>query len=210
MHHNLIDHSEVIREGFTLNNNKEATNILREAAVPFVLSGHIHVQDISSNNEGTVPIYDIASSSLAVNPHQYGILKYSFHDESIEYNTQQIDMKQWALKEGLQDDQWLNFKSYSEDFFGEYALNMAFKELSKNKNYTEDQIQLMSDVMEILNIRYFSGIENENSKDLIHSEGYKLWLEAPDSFLKAYVMSIVEDLDTNDNHLVIQKHPDTP
>jgi 3',5'-cyclic AMP phosphodiesterase CpdA len=210
MHHNLIDHSKVIRNGFTLNNNEEAIDVFREVGIPFVFSGHIHVQDISSNKEGKEPIYDIASSSLAVNPHQYGILKYSFEANTFDYSTKQIGMEQWALHSGIKDERWVDFKKYSGDYFGKYAFNMASIELTKNMQYTEDQLQLMSDIMQTLNIRYFSGVENENKRDLIHSEGYKLWLDAPESFLKSYVLSIVQDLDMDDNLLHIKGHTEPP
>ena len=46
MHHNIMNHSEVVRKGFTLNNSQEALNLFESYGLDLVFSGHIHIQDI--------------------------------------------------------------------------------------------------------------------------------------------------------------------
>ena len=75
MHHNLLNHSDVIQEGFTVNDNKEVIDVFQNSKLDLVLSGHIHIQDIASYKKDTDTMYDIATGSLAVNPHQYGVLE---------------------------------------------------------------------------------------------------------------------------------------
>ncbi len=199
MHHNILDHSEVIRDGYTLNNSGQIRILLKEYQLNLVLSGHIHVQDISSDQKDN-PLYDIASGALSVYPHQYGILKYSDQEKSLDYSTKSVDMEAWAKNKQVKDKELLNFKSYSEEYFGKIAYNMAYKSLEKT-DYTKEQIKLMAETMKTLNLRYFSGTENLNSKDIIHSEGYKLWADYPDSFLKTYIASILVDKDMDDTRL---------
>lgn len=201
MHHNILDHSQVIREGFTLDNNEEALKVLKDNHLNLVLSGHIHIQDICSDNEDTNPTYDIASNSLAIYPHQYGILKYSSQDSSINYSTARVDIEGWAKDKGITDEKLNIFKKYSEDYFVMFAYDMVSKGFAEGSNYTEDEIKSMSETMRTLNLRYFAGIENLNSKDVADSEGFKLLLSSVKGFLKSYAMSIVSDKNMDDNTL---------
>jgi 3',5'-cyclic AMP phosphodiesterase CpdA len=204
MHHNILNHSDAIEKGFTLNNNKETLELFKKNRLNLVLSGHIHIQDISSYKNGADTQYDIATGSLTMNPHQYGILKYSFKNNSIDYDTSRVDVENWSKEKGIIDKNINHFRDYSEEYFGKFSYNMAYKQLSKEKGYSESEIRSMSKIMEILNKRYFAGTENLNSKDVMTKEGYKLWSDAPDGFLKSYMMSISKDNDTDDNYLHIQ------
>jgi 3',5'-cyclic AMP phosphodiesterase CpdA len=201
MHHNILDHSEVIREGFTLDNNEEVLKILKDNNLNLVLSGHIHIQDICSDNIDTASIYDIATNSLAIYPHQYGMVKYSSQDSSIDYSTTRVDVEGFAKDKGIVDEKLNNFKKYSEDYFGKFAYDMASKEFSKTSSYSEEEIKSMSETMRTLNLRYFAGTENLNSTDVVDSDGFKLWLSSQESFLKSYAMSIVSDKNMDDNSL---------
>ncbi len=204
MHHNIVDHSEVIRKGFTLNNNEEVLRVLKENNLKLVLSGHIHIQDICSDNTGTSSTYDIATNALAVYPHQYGIIKYTSLDKSIDYSTAKVDVEGWAKDNGITDENLNNFNKYSEDYFGQFAYDMVSKEFEKASNYSQKEIRLMAETMRTLNLRYFAGTEDLNSKDIVDSEGFKLWLNSPESFLKGYVQSIASDKNMDDNSLHIK------
>lgn len=182
MHHNIINHSEMIRKGFTLNNNEEALSLFQERHLNLVLSGHIHTQDISSYNNGSDTLYDIVTGSLAVNPHQYGVLTYSAKDQAMDYHTAKVDVEKWAKVNGIKVKHLNHFET----------------------NSSETDITSMSAVMEILNVRYFAGTENKKSQDVMKSAGYQLWSEAPDSFQKQYIMSMSSDNDIDDNQLHIK------
>jgi 3',5'-cyclic AMP phosphodiesterase CpdA len=205
MHHNLLNHSDVIQDGYTVNDNKEVIDAFQSSNLDLVLSGHIHIQDISSYKKDADKMYDIATGSLAVYPHQYGILKYSAENGTFRYSTSKLDLEGYSKEIGKADKNINNFSEYSRGFFGKLAYDMAYKQLIKEQKYSKDEINLMSETMRILNLRYFSGIENLNSKDVINSEGFKLWSDSHEGFLKKYIMSIVEDKDTDDNALEYNK-----
>jgi 3',5'-cyclic AMP phosphodiesterase CpdA len=204
MHHNILNHSDVIRSGFTLNDNEAAVQIFKENSLNLVFSGHIHVQDISSDRSSAVPLYDIANSSLAVNPHQYGVLKYSSKDGSFDYSTERVDVEGWAKRNGIKDENLLNFKAYAEDYFGGFAYARTLKKLAENTELTEDQKAAMVDTMRQLNVRYFAGLDNEASEDILQSEGYRLWKSLPEGFNSNYLDSMMSDHDTEDNSLHIE------
>ncbi|MHB8131215.1 MAG: metallophosphoesterase [Mobilitalea sp.] len=204
MHHNILNHSEVIREGYTLNNSDLAGMRFKGNQMNLVFSGHIHVQDISSDNTATGQLYDVASGALSVNPHQYGILKYSVKDGSFDYSTSKVDVETWAKNNKITDENLLNFTRYAEDYFGELAYNRTYNSLTEKTDYSEDQITMMAETMKLLNIRYFAGVEKLNSEDIINSEGYKLLTSSSDSFHQGYVLSITSDKDIDDNYLHIE------
>jgi 3',5'-cyclic AMP phosphodiesterase CpdA len=214
MHHNIVNHSAVIRYGFTLNNNTDLLDIFKKNNIDLVLSGHIHIQEISTSKDDAGTLYDIATNSLAVYPHQHGILKYSARNNSFDYSTSIVDVEGWAKETGVIDKNLNNFKTYSEDYFGKSSYNMAANTLKKQGGYSEKEIKLMSGTMRTLNLRYFAGTESLNSKDIANSEGFNLWSDYPDtesdSFLKTYFLSISRDRDVEDNnnlHVQIRKIP---
>ncbi len=204
MHHNLLDHSDVIQDGYTINDNNKAIDVFQSSNLDLILSGHIHIQDISSYKKAAEPMYDIATGSLAVFPHQYGMLKYSFQDTTFHYSTSKVDLEGFSKKLGVIDKNINNFSEYSREFFGDLAYTMANKQLIKENTYSRDEIKSMSETMKLLNLRYFAGTENLNVKDVVNSEGFKLWSDSSEKFLKKYIMSILEDKDTDDNNLQLQ------
>lgn len=203
MHHNIMDHSEVFRDGFTLDHQEETLKLLRDNTVPLVLSGHIHIQDIHVDRRKLAPFYEIVTGALSVHPHQYGILTYTSHDNSLHYQTNKIDVEAWADENNVTDENLKNFFSYSEDYFGNFAYHMAYDILIQDQTLSANEVHLMSEIMKLLNLRYFAGTENLNSEDLIHSKGYQLLNSYQDGFLKSYVDSITVDTDTEDNELKI-------
>ncbi len=113
MHHNLYNHSDLLNRGFTIDNSEEVYNTFLEAGINFVLSGHIHIQDIKVDKENKV--YDIATSVLIGYPQQYG--KISFDSEKgFSYTTEIIDVEQWAKDTGIDDENLLNFSVYSREY----------------------------------------------------------------------------------------------
>ncbi len=206
MHHNILHHSEVIRTGYTLNDNEAALKAFKENYLNLVLSGHIHIQDISSDQRDTIPLYDIVTNALSVNPHQYGILQYNAKDKSFDYSTAKVDVEGWAVKNKEKDENLLRFTEYAEEYFGSYAYNRMYGRLTDDLGLTEQEKITISKTMALLNVRYFAGIENEAADQILNSEGYQLMLGLPESFHSSYMKSIISDTDTDDNHLHIEAY----
>ncbi|MDF2589112.1 MAG: hypothetical protein K0S41_2953 [Anaerocolumna sp.] len=206
MHHNILNHNEVIQEGYTLDNSGQLLGLLKENQVNLVFSGHIHVQDISSDKKGEKSLYDVASGALSVYPHQYGVLNFSENDIA-NYSTSKVDVEAWAKKKNIKDKNLRNFSTYSEEYFTSFSNKKTSERLLVESEYSSDELKEMIDIMKLLNVRYFSGTENLNAKDVIGTKGYQLWYESPDSFLKSYIFSIISDEDVDDNNLNITINP---
>ncbi|WP_339315580.1 metallophosphoesterase [Paenibacillus sp. FSL R10-2734] len=201
MHHNLLDHTTMSVSGFKLNNSQETINALRKNGLNLVLSGHIHLQDIqvdqaagnqdSASSEQT-PIYDIATSAMAVNPHQYGAMTFDPLSRTVNYKTEPLNVEVWAKATGITDHNLLNFKAYAENIFATNSYDKAIDSL-KDSSYTESEKESMAKVMSKLNVRYFAGTTDTISKDIKELPGYKLWEEPQDGFLAGYVQSMAED-----------------
>jgi 3',5'-cyclic AMP phosphodiesterase CpdA len=204
MHHNLIDHNAAINRGYTINNSKEAIERFIKEGLNLVLSGHIHMQDISSYKKGENTIYDIATSSLAVYPNQYGILKYTADASTIDYSTSRLEVEAWAKASGAERKSLYDFKNNAEEFFGQISYDKSYERLLKEGTYSKEDIKLMAETMKILNLRTFSGTEHLNSQDVIDSKGYKLWLASTQSSFGSYIHSMIKDTDSEDNKLQVQ------
>jgi len=96
LHHCIAVHVPGIVEGQPLypllpdtmiDNAEEVKSVLKEFGIPFVLSGHLHVQDIAEE-EG---IYYIATGSIITYPHPIRILKLDPNTDTLEINTQIIE-----------------------------------------------------------------------------------------------------------------------
>lgn len=209
MHHNLLDHSKIMTESFTVNSNEQVLEIFSGLGLNLALSGHVHIQDISSYekiSEANVchTFYDIATSSLSVYPQQYGILDYSPELNWYTYSTVFVDVEGWSKEKGILDENLNEFKKYSYTLFADKAYDMAYNLLKENKDYDDRQKDLMAETFKRLNVKYFEGTDN-TIKGIRNSEGFKLWEKAPHSFLKSYIMSIYSDEDIDDNNLTFYR-----
>ncbi len=201
MHHNVLHHNDVIQEGYTLNNYEQTQIKLRNNQLNLVFSGHIHIQDISSNlSSPENPIYEIASNALSVYPHQYGVINYNAASNSIDYATTPLDVENWARINGQKDENLLNFTSYSEEYFGDIAYHMAYKNLKDYNTITEEEREKIASAMKTLNCRYFAGRENLNS-ELLSDEIILILDQMGDGFFIKYLNSILIDQDMEDNTL---------
>lgn len=204
MHHNLLNHSQVIKAGFTLNNNEEAIDKFQGFGLNLVLSGHIHIQDISSYTKNDNTIYDVVTNALSVYPNQYGILKYSA-SSGFDYSTSRADVEGWAKQANVKDEKLTNFKEYSKKLFGDKAYSKAYFNAEAAGAYSDEELYEMADTMRQLNLNYFAGTESINSSAIINSPGFKLWQASNSNFNQRYSSSILNDKDTDDNKLHIPR-----
>lgn len=207
MHHSLVDHNEFIEKGFTLNDNQKLIHVLQRNHVPVVFSGHIHIQNISSAGQDSGVIYDISNNALSVYPHQFGILNYSEATHALDYSISPLKMELWALSQKVANPNLRHFDTYSEEFFKQISLNRSYKDMRRNNSfnsYTEKQLHDMAAVVHDIHKDYFSGYNRAGLQALSTSEGYRLWLEAPPSFLRTYVLRMSSQHPKDHHHLHVQ------
>ena len=93
-HQNIYPHNSFFTSGYIIGNGGTLHSLYEEYGVLCNLSGHIHLQH--TYTDGVLP--EIVTSSLAVNPNQYGVL--SINGDSCEYRTESVRVSDWARGEG--------------------------------------------------------------------------------------------------------------
>ncbi len=194
-HQNLLSHNERYSTGYRINNFDQLCKMYDSASVLCNLSGHIHMQHISQNRMG---LWDIATSSLAVTPNQYGVLQLS--GEELFYHTRSVDVSAWARAQGRQEPELLQFAAYSEDFFKTNAYRQGLRAASED----EHPQQLAAFFAEI-NTAYFSGRMDLFAMD---EELLERWKLQPAS-LANYIVSISAEEPRNycEWHLTYGENP---
>ena len=92
-------------------------------------------------------ICDIATSSLAVSPCQYGVL--TLESGLLTYETSSVDVSAWAAAQGRTEPELLRFPEYAEEFFL----------LSGRTPINDDapEAEALSRFFGELNLKYFAG-----------------------------------------------------
>lgn len=147
-HQNLLNHSSLISTGFTIDNAEALLALETEWPVLCHLSGHIHMQHMAKALPG---LCDIATSSLAVSPNQYGVLMLS--SDKAAYRTESVDVSSWAAAQGLDDPQLLHFSDYASQFFRTTCIRQALQSIQK-----DDAPEQLADFFAEINAAYFAGV----------------------------------------------------
>lgn len=191
MHHSLLDHNPVKNRGFTLNNNKEAIETFQECGIELVLTGHIHLQSIKSYENDKKKIYDIATGALAVYPNYYGVLEF-LPQIGFKYEAKQLDTKDWAQENNIDDENLYNFKKYSRDYFVRRSYYSFYDDLYDIHEYRNKEMDLMSQTLASLNAMYYEGKGNINIEKIQATPGYELLEAIGTDLLQRYAQSIFD------------------
>lgn len=204
MHHSILNHSEILNKNYTVENNEEVLKVFNKCGIDIVLTGHVHLQDIKTHQYDGKTLYDIATSSLSVYPHQYGRMEF-IPDHGFDYRTVMVDIGKWSRQANLIDESLLNFETYSIDFFKEQCGRMHKNCLSRLNGLPEKDRDIVLETVSNMNMMYFAGYRNEALKGIIDTEGFKLLENIAPCFTKEYAMSILNDERTDNNKLFIKQ-----
>lgn len=177
-HQNLLEHNRIFVDGYVMGDHDKLLRLYETYGVICNLSGHLHIQHIAQSENG---LPDIATSSLAVSPNQYGVL--TLNGTHAEYSTVMVDVSAWARQTGAEQPDLLDFAAYSESFFWQTSYQQAMAELSDQTD-KEHMAAYFSDV----NTAYFAGRMDLVKPD---AELQTAWREEG-SFLLLYLQSVFE------------------
>lgn len=178
-HQNLINHSDLLTSGYNIVNANVLRMLYADYPVLCNLSGHIHMQHTNVTNAG---IWDIATSSLAVSPNQYGVLTIS--ESGLSYHTEPVEVSAWASAMDLDDPNLLDFSTYSEEFFKATARRQALSVISQ-----DECPEQLADFFAALNAAYFAGRMDTFTPD---AQLLARWQQQPVR-LAQYIDSIVQE-----------------
>lgn len=185
-HQNLLAHSSLLTFGYQLYDADQLLELYNKYDVKLNLSGHIHIQHIKTDG-----ITEIATSSLAVAPNQYGII--DFNNNEFNYSTKAIDVSAWAENNNVDNNDLLIFAEYSENFFKDTSRNQIIGKF-ENSIISKEEKNLLAETFADINSSYFAGVPT-NHTDC--EPGIELWQKQEDGFMIKYINSIIEDSDTD-------------
>lgn len=200
MHHNLYDHNDIVKGGFTLDNAGELRKLCQKYKVAAVFSGHIHAQNIiRGNSECSTP--EVASSGFSMSDQGYGII--DLQGDSLVYQRHSFDMvpyltdreKEWLPKEG--------FHEYLHDIF--YQTNRKQMSWLKQKVRDPKEYKEILNFIDQLNWNFFIGQSNyslEEKQKIRTSETYQL-VEKELPEMRNYLDSLL-DVEQDSQHLKIE------
>ncbi|MEF9936069.1 metallophosphoesterase [Carnobacterium sp.] len=208
IHHNLLDHNQLVNQGFTLDNAEEMQKLLSQEKVSFTLSGHIHAQDIASKQLNGEPIYDIVTGSFSMLSNPIGEL--TFENGQMEYQRISTDVDNWAQATKNKNPDLLNHNEYLRSLMqkdGEaFAISQIYEEQWPDKSQAESIGKFVGEA----NIRFFGGqsfVEKAEvekvTRELEQNPAYQALQKQPKSSLTSYIESIYIDQDTNNIQLKI-------
>lgn len=194
MHHSLLDHSKLVHEDYTISNSEEVRKLFLKYDIEIVFTGHVHLQDIKTFQESDRAIYDIATASLLVYPHQYGKMTYTA-GQGFDYDTKRIDLD--ILEQSV------DFWDYSKDVFIRQCCDKNSECLVGINELKEEDREKVKAVLAEMNLMYFAGYRNEAFDRLINTEGYKILQTLPSCFTTEYIKSMLNDERTDNNSIHI-------
>lgn len=189
-HQNMDVHSPMFTWGYQIVGGDKLRVLYEKYGVICNLSGHLHIQHII---DAAVP--EIATSALAINPNQYGLITYD--GETFSYETKVLDVSGWAAKNGSTDPNLLDFTTYARNFMIDTARNKQVKKLAGGELSEEEAAQL-ADTFARLHAVYFAGDPVDPAE---FEEGLSLW---PNGNGSRYLETIVGDGETDHHRLTVK------
>ena len=196
MHHNLFEHNSVVNKGYVLNNAEEIRSLLEDYQVPIVFSGHIHAQDILTDQE--TGITEIVTGSFSITPNPVGVIEIDQH--GLRYTRNSVDVEQWAQQQSSTDEQLLAYRTYLSELFLKDSQSMGYRSLLEVGYREEEDLDRAAELIGELNLRFFTGEDDRSDQEateIKESEAYRT-ISEESAFLKEYVDSILQDKNEND------------
>lgn len=189
-HHNLLDESQVYVEDCTIEHAEELETMLGDWGVTWFLSGHLHVQHFKTSESSGIS--EVVTSSLSTAPCQYGVIEY---DEAggFDYHTQKVDVESWAERTGQEDEELLEFNTYSVQKLQEVFFNEAYEGL-KNKGINKRDKTVMAELYGRLSSYAVAGNAMDIREEILEDPAYAMWQEKDGvSILYLYMEEMLGD-----------------
>lgn len=191
MHHNLLDHlpiQRVLSRNFIVKFHFTTAEFFADWGIKTVFTGHEHCSDATVYTSALGnKLYDFATTSLAMYPLEYRVIKYN--DNEIKYETRSVDSIDYdaltATTKGYTDEQIAAMKkdlrAFSKGYLKagvQYRLELSLSPekmgLDESKAYTKPIIEAVNKLISLLRMP----LCGENS---LQSVAREYGIEIPDS-----------------------------
>ncbi|NUN63309.1 metallophosphoesterase [Pseudanabaena biceps] len=146
IHHNVLEHMHdqsrnALGRRYMLGNPERLCEILQQANVKLVFTGHLHVQDIAYSDR--YDFYDITTGSLVSYPHPYRVLNYIS-----DHSGERLEIESFRVKSIPEQ---ADLQHFSREWMGDRSHPFVIKLL------THPPLNLSEEVAETLTpeLRYF-------------------------------------------------------
>lgn len=198
-HHNLFTHSTMFKSGYQIDNHDDLRNILNKYNVKLYLSGHMHIQHINNDES----ITEVLTSALSITPHQYGVIKYSKHDQYLyRYSTTITNVSEYHKSINSTDPNLLDFSEYSKNFYKESSYKKAYEQIMFHNSSLHKEAEALGRLMSLLNGPYFEGSAYNIVSDIKETEDYQLINKIN---MKTYIDSIIDGSNIDHRYVNIER-----
>lgn len=169
-HQNVLPQSQLMSQGFVIENHEEVSALLKKYDVSLNLSGHSHLEH-TAVEEG---LQDVCTESLSIYPLQYSRVELAA-DHSFTCSRESLGI--------LREESWQRFDSLMR---GKLSAELT------NPDLSEEDKQTMLDFALQVNLKYFTG-DTSDISFYFDQKGWKLWKTyGAQSFWIGYLESIKE------------------
>lgn len=223
-HHNLLPQSSLYTTDCALENYQEITDFFESWEIPVYVSGHLHVQRLKQHDRREMPeeklgpgaklaaireaedagekaggIYEIVSDAVSIPPCQYGEIRWD-EEGNMTYRTRQVDVSAWAVKNGSDNPDLLDFENYSR----EYIKKIIARQIeNKMDPMTLDFLDEMTGLYADLYQDYYAG-RIIDSKAVYGSVPWQWWIRLlPESRQVREMRAMVGDSEKDNNYLYL-------
>lgn len=182
-HQPLLTHNRLFTFGYTAIGGEKLLPILEEYGVPLNLCGHLHIQHIAEDGD----FVEIAGSSMAVSPNQYGVLTVK-NGVPESYSTRSVNVAEWAANAGETNPELLDFADFSTGFF-DLVTEKQVAAMMEEIDAPQADKSAMTAFAVRLNAEYFAGRLAVSADD----PAWALWQQyLPSNFFRIYMETILD------------------
>ena len=183
-HQPLLTHNRLFTFGYTAVGSEKLLSLFEEYGVSLNLCGHLHIQHIAKDGD----FVEIAGSSMAVSPNQYGVLTVK-NGVPESYSTRSVNVAEWAANAGETNPELLDFANFSAGFF-DLVTEKQVAAMMEEITAPEADKSAMTAFAVRLNAEYFAGKPTASADD----PAWALWQQyLPGSFFGIYMSTMLEE-----------------
>lgn len=204
-HHNLLSESNMYTTMCVLENGNEVLGLLEQYHVPVYVSGHLHLQRTKKHqkepSDQGYGIWEIVSDAISIPPCQYGI--FSWQEPGImDYRTKKADVSGWAGKNGMEDENLLNFADYETEYIRQLIKDQVKLETRHIRESTSDA---MAGIYADVYADYCGGLRIDR-RETLGSWEYSQWkLYWPRSRQAGELKAMIRDSFRDHNTLTVEE-----
>ena len=178
-HQAALKYDRVNFEEFIIGNGSKLRAMMKEYHCPVVLSGHLHVQAIFSQDVEGTTLYDISTGAVSVPENLFGDITV-IPGESLSYKARSVDVNSYAEKMGWTDPNLLDFHDYTIHHFEQETYEYFLENFLKFDDIDEEDAKALARLGALGNPYFYAGKSEEGRKALEESEDWEAYLRHQD------------------------------